>query len=50
MPQSQDPWQIVGGHALTKATHMTSLAACSQQYGSDSKTKELQGVVVEVLG
>ena len=40
MSQSQDPWQIDGGHRLAKSTHITSL-------GSKSKTKEFQGVVVE---
>ena len=47
--QSQDPWQIVRDHVLAKAAHITSLAECSWLYGSNSKTKELQGVVVEVL-
>ena len=43
-PQIQDHVRFVGDHVIAKATHITSLPKCS-----NSKTEELQGVVVEVL-
>ena len=43
-----DPRRIVGSMAEAKACHVTNLAECVRRYGSNSKTKRVQGVVTHV--
>ena len=50
-PQSTmatDPRRIVGSMVEAKACHVTNLAECARRYGSNSKTKRVQGVVTHV--
>ena len=44
-----DPRRVVGNIVYAKATAVTSLSECARRYGSNSKTKELHGVVKEVV-
>ena len=46
-----DPRRIVGSMVEVKACHVTNLAECSCRYGSNSKTKRVQGIMtyVEVI-
>ena len=43
-----DPRRIVGSMVEAKACHVTSLAECARRYGSNSKTKKVQGIVTHV--
>ena len=43
-----DPQRIVGSMVEVKACHVTNLAECSCRYGSNSKTKRVQGIVTHV--
>ena len=43
-----DPRRIVGSMVEAKACHVTSLAECACRYGSNSKTKKVQGIVTHV--
>ena len=43
-----DPRRIVGSMVEAKACHVTNLAECSRRYGSNSKTKRVQGIVTHV--
>ena len=43
-----DPRRIVGSMVEAKACHVTNLAECARRYGSNSKTKRVQGVVTHV--
>ena len=43
-----DPRRIVGSMVEVKACHVTNLAECSCCYGSNSKTKRVQGIVTHV--
>ena len=40
-----DPRRIVSSMVEAKACHVTNLAECSGRYGSNSKTKRVQGIV-----
>ena len=44
-----DPRKIVGNRVYAKANHVTALAECARRFGARSKTKEISGVVVEVV-
>ena len=43
-----DPRRIVGSIVEAKACHVMNLAECSRCYGSNSKTKRVQGIVTHV--
>ena len=43
-----DPRCIVGSMVEAKACHVTNLAECARRYGSNSKTKKVQGIVTHV--
>ena len=43
-----DPRRIVGSMVEAKACHVMNLAECSHHYGSNSKTKRVQGIVTHV--
>ena len=43
-----DPRRIVGSMVEAKACHVTNLAECACCYGSNSKTKRVQGIVTHV--
>ena len=43
-----DPRHIVGSMVEAKACHVMNLAECSCHYGSNSKTKRVQGIVTHV--
>ena len=43
-----DPQRIVGSMVEAKACHVTNLAECSRRYGSNSKTKRVQGIITHV--
>ena len=43
-----DPRRIVGSMVEAKACHVTNLAECSHHYGSNSKTKRVQGIITHV--
>ena len=43
-----DPRRIVGSMVEAKACHVTNLAECACRYGSNSKTKKVQGIVTHV--
>ena len=43
-----DPRRIVGSMVEAKACHVTNLAECAHRYGSNSKTKRVQGIVTHV--
>ena len=43
-----DPRRIVGSMVEAKACHVTNLAECSHCYGSNSKTKSIQGIITHV--
>ena len=43
-----NPRRIVGSMVEAKACHVTSLAECARRYGSNSKTKKVQGIVTHV--
>ena len=43
-----DPRRIVGSMVEAKACHVTNLTECSRCYGSNSKTKRVQGIVTHV--
>ena len=43
-----DPRRIAGSMVEAKACHVTNLAECARRYGSNSKTKRVQGVVTHV--
>ena len=43
-----DPRHIVGSMVEAKACHVTNLAECVRRYGSNSKTKRVQGIVTHV--
>ena len=43
-----DPQCIVGSMVEVKACHVTNLAECSRCYGSNSKTKRVQGIITHV--
>ena len=43
-----DPRRIVGSMVEAKACHVTNLAECARRYGSNSKTKRVQGVMTHV--
>ena len=40
---------VVGSVVTCKATHITNLAECSRRYGSNAKTKILEGTVAELI-
>ena len=42
------PRRIVGSMVEAKACHVTNLAECARRYGSNSKTKRVQGVMTHV--
>ena len=46
---SQDPRRKVGERVFAKACHVTSLAECAHRYGARAKSKEVPGVVIEVM-
>ena len=43
-----DPRHIVSSMVETKACHVMNLAECSRHYGSNSKTKRVQGIVTHL--
>ena len=43
-----DPRRIVGSMVEVKACHVMNLAECVRRYGSNSKTKRVQGIVTHV--
>ena len=43
-----NPRCIVGSMVEAKACHVTNLAECARRYGSNSKTKRVQGIVTHV--
>ena len=43
-----DPRHIVGSMVEAKACHVTNLAECLHRYGSNRKTKRVQGIVTHV--
>ena len=43
-----DPRRIVGSMVEAKACHVPNLAECSHCYGSNSKTKRVQGIMTHV--
>ena len=43
-----DPQRIVGSMVEVKACHVMNLVECSCHYGSNSKTKRVQGIVTHV--
>ena len=43
-----NPRRIVGSMMEAKACHVTNLAECARHYGSNSKTKRVQGIVTHV--
>ena len=43
-----DPRRIVGSMVEAKACHVTNLAECLRRYGSNSKTKRVQGIITHV--
>ena len=43
-----DPRRIVGSMVEANACHVTNLAECVRRYGSNSKTKRVQGIVTHV--
>ena len=43
-----DPRRIVGSMVEVKACHVTNLAECAHRYGSNSKTKKVQGIITHV--
>ena len=43
-----DPQHIVGSMVEVKACHVTNLAECLRRYGSNSKTKSVQGIMTHV--
>ena len=43
-----DPRHIVGSMVAAKACHVTNLAECVRRYGSNSKTKRVQGIITHV--
>ena len=43
-----DPRRIVGSMVEVKACHVTNLAECTRPYGSNSKTKRVQGIVTHM--
>ena len=43
-----DPRHIVSSMVEAKVCHVTNLAECSRHYGSNSKTKRVQGIVTHV--
>ena len=43
-----DPRRIVGSMVEAKACHVMNLAECSHRYGSNSKTKRVQGIMTHV--
>ena len=43
-----DPRRIVGSMVEAKACHVTNLAECARRYGSNSKTKRVQGIITHV--
>ena len=43
-----NPRRIVGSMVEVKACHVTNLAECLRRYGSNSKTKRVQGIVTHV--
>ena len=45
---ASDPQHIVGSMVEAKACHVTNLAECVHCYGSNSKTKRVQGIVTHV--
>ena len=45
---ASDPRRIVGSMVEAKACHVTNLVECARHYGSNSKTKRVQGVVTHV--
>ena len=45
---ADDPRRIVGSMVEAKACHVTNLAECARRYGSNSKTKKVQGIVTHV--
>ena len=47
---SEDPRRIIGRRIYEKAIHVTALAECARRYGSQSKSKEVEGTVLECIG
>ena len=43
-----EPRRIVGSMVEAKACHVTNLAECARRFGSNSKTKRVQGIVTHV--
>ena len=43
-----DPRRIVSSMVEAKACHVTNLAECAHRYGSNSKTKKVQGIITHV--
>ena len=43
-----DPRRIVGSMVEAKACHVTNLAECVRRYGSNSKTKRVQGIITHM--
>ena len=44
-----DPRRIIGNIAACKSIQVTSIQECSRRYGSNAKTRILEGVLVEVF-
>jgi hypothetical protein len=44
----RDKRRTIGARVIAKAIHVTNLAECKRRYGSNAKTKEIWGTVVEV--
>ena len=44
-----DPRKVVGAIVTCKATLVTNIQECSRRYGSNAKSKILEGVVLEVI-
>ena len=45
---AEDPQRIVSSMVEAKACHVMNLAECSRRYGSNSKTKRVQGIMTHV--
>ena len=46
MPADERP--AIGAKVIAKAVHVTNLAECTRRFGSNAKTKEIFGTVIEV--
>ena len=47
--KTTDPRRQVGAIVYAKAMHVTNIKECSRRYGSNAKTKEIRGIVTDVV-